>query len=152
MISGESPVSAAAGDARRESVRIAGVEYQFGPILAVSVPLFLRVAGEALLAVDEAALAGEPDAVIALLRDHGEALIAGVSIAAALPLEQVQKLQLVELIELITKVMALNIDFFVQRARPALGRLMLNLVMTMQRANAASSTSASPASSPAGIG
>lgn len=134
----QSTVTAIGGDTREERVSIAGIKYVLRPIAVGLVPLFLREGGAAI-----AALLGSDDESpdwLALIEQHGEALVRAVSIATGIRFETVQALDVPAFIELASLTLRLNMDFFIQRARPAIGRLVSSLALIAQQASSRNST------------
>ena len=94
-------------------VDLAGQRLAISPLVLGELPAMLK-------AVQPFAqrLAGEPD-WLALLSDHGDALLTGLAIASRQPREWVDALALDDAITLAATVFEVNADFFVQRLAPA---------------------------------
>ena len=71
-------------------------------------------------------LTGEPD-WLALLCDHGDALLAALELASRQPREWVNALALDDAITLAAAVFEVNADFFVRRVAPKVGDLAQSL-------------------------
>lgn len=62
---------------------------------------------------------GDPD-WLALLTEHGDAILDALAIAARRPREWVEALSLDNAVQLATALFEVNVDFFVQRVVPAI--------------------------------
>lgn len=71
-------------------------------------------------------LTGEPD-WLALLCDHGDALLAALALASRQPRDWVDALALDDAITLAAAVFEVNADFFVRRVAPKVGNLAQSL-------------------------
>jgi hypothetical protein len=98
-------------------VDLAGQRLAISPLVLGELPAMLK-------AVQPFAqrLAGEPD-WLALLSDHGDALLTGLAIASRQPREWVDALALDDAITLAATVFEVNADFFVRRIAPKVGDL-----------------------------
>lgn len=95
------------------SVEIAGERIDLTPLKVGEVPAFAR-------AVQPIAtsLSASPD-WLALLAEHGEAVIAAIAIATRRPVDWVAGLDLDEAVRLAESVFAVNADFFIRRLLPS---------------------------------
>ncbi len=102
---------------RGEVINIAGERIEIRPLVLGELPAMLRAirpfSGE---------LSQEPD-WLALLAEHGEALLAALALASHRPHEWVESLPLDEAITLAATVFEVNADFFVRRVAPRVGDL-----------------------------
>lgn len=96
------------------SVVVGGERIDLTPLKVGEVPAFAR-------AVQPVAshLSASPD-WLALLAEHGEALIDAVAIASRRPKEWVTALDLDDAVRLVEAVFEVNADFFIQRVLPRL--------------------------------
>ncbi|HCF7066350.1 hypothetical protein P3764_01970 [Pseudomonas aeruginosa] len=85
-------------------------------------------------------LTGEPD-WLALLCDHGDALLAALALASRQPRDWVDALALDEAITLAAAVFEVNADFFVRRVAPKVGDLAQSLNGQQNRRSAGSTPS-----------
>ncbi len=94
-------------------VEIAGERIDLSPLKVGEVPAFAR-------AVQPIAtsLSASPD-WLALLAEHGEAVIAAIAIATRRPVDWVAGLDLDEAVRLAESVFAVNADFFIRRLLPS---------------------------------
>ena len=95
------------------SVEIAGERIDLSPLKVGEVPAFARAVQPI-----AASLLASPD-WLALLAEHGEAVIAAVAIAARRPVDWVAGLDLDEAVRLAEAVFGVNADFFIQRLLPS---------------------------------
>lgn len=130
-------VTTLGGDPRSVVVRIGETDHVVRPILAVDVQRFLTVGGDAVRALLNG---GAETDWGELLATHTDQVIEALAIATRIPQIEVEQLPAVDLIEMAGVTMQLNLDFFVQRARPAIGRLLINLGRIVQHASAPNST------------
>lgn len=93
---------------------IGGERIELTPLRVGDVPAFAR-------AVQPVAtsLSASPD-WLALLAEHGEAVIEAVAIASRRPVDWVTNLALDDAVRLAEAVFAVNADFFIQRVLPSL--------------------------------
>ena len=135
----EQPVTAIGGDPR--SMRIAlgdhQVEYTLRPICAAAVAPFLASGGDP---VRELLNSGSDADWVDLVQRHTPALIDALPIATEISREVIAELNAADLIELCAVTMQLNLDFFVRRARPAIGKLLIDLGRVVQHASRTTST------------
>lgn len=113
------------GDTRVQRVSLAGVEYELRPMSVPQIERFVREGGPELINALGAVFAGEtrPDWA-AVVEQHEARLRAVLSDASKVPREAIEALDSASLIQFTNAVLDLNLDFFVQRVRPALGQLM----------------------------
>ena len=102
-------------------LELAGQRLTISPLLVGELPAMLK-------AVRPFAeqLTGEPD-WLALLCDHGDALLAALALASRQPRDRVDALALDEAITLAAAVFEVNADFFVRRVAPKVGDLAQSL-------------------------
>lgn len=135
----EQSVTAIGGDPR--SMRIAlgddQVEYTLRPIRAAAVAPFLAAGGDP---IRELINSGSDADWVDLVERHTPALIDALPHATAIPRDVIAELNAADLIELCAVTMQLNLDFFVQRARPAIGKLLIDLGRVVQHASRTTST------------
>lgn len=119
-------------------VDLAGQRLAISPLVLGELPAMLK-------AVQPFAqrLAGEPD-WLALLSDHGDALLTGLAIASRQPREWVDALALDDAITLAATVFEVNADFFVRQVAPSIARSGERLAPILS-----AGTMPSPGSSPA---
>lgn len=100
-----------------QTLELAGQHLSISPLVLGELPAMLK-------AVRPFAeqLAGEPD-WLALLCEHGDALLAALALASRQPRDWVAALALDEAITLTTAVFEVNADFFVRRVAPKVGDL-----------------------------
>lgn len=102
------------------SVVFIGKERQIVPLKVGQLPKFAR-AMKNVGAVDvDGLLAGDVDAFISLLADHGEAIIEAVAIASGIDRAEIEGSTADEMIRLATAVLKVNADFFARRLTPAI--------------------------------
>nr|WP_279196681.1 DUF6631 family protein [Ralstonia mannitolilytica] len=104
-----------------QSLEIAGQRLTISPLVIGELPAMLK-------AVRPFAeqLTGEPD-WLALLCEHGDALLAALALASRRPREWVDALALDDAITLAATVFEVNADFFVHRVAPKVGALAQSL-------------------------
>ncbi|WP_175851871.1 DUF6631 family protein [Burkholderia cepacia] len=104
-----------------QSLEIAGQRLTISPLVIGELPVMLK-------AVRPFAeqLTGDPD-WLALLCEHGDALLAALSLASRRPREWVDALALDDAITLTATVFEVNADFFVRRVAPKVGDLAQSL-------------------------
>lgn len=93
---------------------IGGERLELTPLKVGDVPAFARAVQPV-----AASLSASPD-WLALLAEHGEAVIDAVAIASRRPSEWVTSLALDEAVRLAEAVFEVNADFFIQRVLPSL--------------------------------
>jgi len=104
-----------------QSLEIAGQRLTISPLVIGELPAMLK-------AVRPFAeqLTGDPD-WLALLCEHGDALLTALTLASRQPREQVDALALDDAITLAAAVFEVNADFFVRRVAPKVGDLAQSL-------------------------
>lgn len=104
-----------------QSLEIAGQRLTISPLVIGELPAMLK-------AVRPFAeqLTGDPD-WLALLCEHGDALLAALSLASRRPREWVDALALDDAITLAATVFEVNADFFVRRVAPKVSTLAQSL-------------------------
>ncbi|AZV94410.1 hypothetical protein CBF45_12335 [Bordetella sp. J329] len=104
-----------------QELELAGQRLTISPLVVGELPAMLK-------AVRPFAeqLTGEPD-WLALLCDHGNALLAALALASRQPREWVDALALDDAITLAASVFEVNADFFVRRVAPKVGDLAQSL-------------------------
>ena len=95
------------------SIEIAGERIDLTPLKVCEVPAFARAVQP--IAVG---LSASPD-WLALLAEHGEAVIAAIAIATRRPVDWVAGLDLDEAVRLAEAVFGVNADFFIRRLLPS---------------------------------
>lgn len=93
---------------------IGGERLELTPLKVGDVPAFARAVQPV-----AASLSASPD-WLALLAEHGEAVIEAVAIASRRPPEWVTNLELDDAVRLAEAVFEVNADFFIQRVLPSL--------------------------------
>lgn len=108
------------------SVEIAGERIDLTPLKVGEVPAFAR-------AVQPIAtsLSASPD-WLALLAEHGEAVIAAIAIATRRPVDWVAGLDLDEAVRLAESVFAVNADFFIRRLLPSVTQAAARIGQTLE--------------------
>jgi hypothetical protein len=107
------------------SVSVGGETIDITPIKVGELPAFARAVQPV-----AAQLSASPN-WLALLADHGEAVIDAVAIAARRPREWVQALALDEAVLLAEAIFEVNADFFLQRVQPRLTQALARLGQRM---------------------
>ena len=133
-----------AGDQRVMRLVIGERTFEVRPMPLPVLEEFVRVGGTGLMRALNAAFAGEsatPDWP-AIILEHGPSVRRAVQVASGVPQDTVDALDLGQMLRLTDAVLGLNIDFFVQRVRPALGSLVRTMSEVAQRASRAHSHSA----------
>ena len=97
---------------------IGGERLELTPLKVGEIPAFARAVQPA-VATLSASLSASPD-WLALLAEHGEAVIDAVAIASRRPSEWVTSLALDDAVRLAEAVFEVNADFFIQRVLPSL--------------------------------
>ena len=100
------------------SLVIGGERLELTPLKVGEIPAFARAVQPA-VATLSASLSASPD-WLALLAEHGEAVIDAVAIASRRPPEWVTNLALDDAVRLAEAVFEVNADFFIQRVLPSL--------------------------------
>lgn len=100
------------------SLVIGGERLTLTPLKIGEVPAFAR-AVQPLVSSISASLSASPD-WLALLADHGEAVIEAVAIASRRPNEWVTGLELDDAVRLSEAVFEVNADFFIRRVLPSM--------------------------------
>lgn len=108
------------------SVEIAGEKIELTPLKVGELPAFAR----AVQAI-AASLSASPD-WLALLAEHGEAVIAAVAIAARRPVDWVAGLDLDEAVCLAEAVFGVNADFFIRRVVPRVTQAAARIGQTLE--------------------
>lgn len=98
-----------------QSLEIAGDTLSLTPIRVGEVPALLA----AIKPIAPHLVNGDPD-WLALLTEHGDAILDALAIAARRPREWVEALSLDDAVQLATALFEVNVDFFVQRVVPAI--------------------------------
>ena len=109
------------------SVEIAGERIELTPLKVGEVPAFARVVQP--IAVS---LSASPD-WLALVAEHGEAVIAAVAIATRRPVDWVAGLELDEAVHLAEAVFGVNADFFIQRLLPSVTQAAARIGLALER-------------------
>ncbi|MEW6167925.1 MAG: DUF6631 family protein [Pseudomonadota bacterium] len=108
------------------SVEIAGERIDLTPLKVGEVPAFARAVQPI-----AASLSASPD-WLALLAEHGEAVIAAIAIATRRPVEWVAGLDLDEAVRLAEAVFAVNADFFIRRLWPSVTQAAARIGQTLE--------------------
>lgn len=146
-------------DPRVARVEIRGRIVEVRPLRVERMPAFLRAgavpfaaifAGETVAALGQADPAARVALVADLLEKHQAALVDAIAIASGEHAGDVAALNAAELLELLTQVLEVNLDFFARSVAPALGRLALSLGRIQSRMPSAKSSAAPHSSSNAG--
>ncbi len=109
------------------SVEIAGEHIDLTPLKVGEVPAFARAVQPI-----AASLSASPD-WLALLADHGEAVIEAIAIASRRPRDWVASLDLDEAVQLAESVFEVNADFFIRRLLPRVTRAAALIGQTLER-------------------
>ena len=109
------------------SVEIAGEHIDLTPLKVGEVPAFARAVQPI-----AASLSASPD-WLALLADHGEAVIEAIAIASRRPRDWVASLDLDEAVRLAESVFEVNADFFIQRLLPRVTQAAARIGQTLER-------------------
>lgn len=102
-------------------VEFEGQTLYIKPLTVGKIPAFARVVKP--MAADLAkimAAGSDPAAWLDLIADHGENLVGAVSIAAEIPVEQINAATPDQLVGLVIKTLEVNADFFKGRMIPAI--------------------------------
>ena len=105
---------------------IGGERLELTPLKVGDVPAFARAIQPA-----AASLSASPD-WLALLAEHGEAVIDAVAIASRRPSEWVTSLALDDAVRLAEAVFEVNADFFIQRVLPSLTEAATRVSQTLR--------------------
>jgi len=108
------------------SVEIAGERIDLTPLKVGEVPAFARAVQPI-----AASLSASPD-WLALLAEHGEAVIAAIAIATRRPVEWVAGLDLDEAVRLTEAVFGVNADFFIRRLLPSVTQAAARIGQTLE--------------------
>ena len=109
------------------SVEIAGERIELTPLKVGEVPAFARAVQP--IAVR---LSASPDC-LALLAEHGEAVIAAVAIATRRPVDWVAGLELDDAVHLVEAVFGVNADFFIRRLLPSVTQAAARIGLALER-------------------
>ena len=108
------------------SIEIAGERIDLTPLKVGEVPAFARAVQP--IAVG---LSASPD-WLALLAEHGEAVIAAIAIATRRPVVWVAGLDLDEAVRLAEAVFGVNADFFIRRLLPSVTQAAVRIAQTLE--------------------
>ena len=108
------------------SIEIAGERIDLTPLKVGEVPAFARAVQPI-----AASLSASPD-WLALLAEHGEAVIAAIAIATRRPVDWVAGLDLDEAVRLAEAVFAVNADFFIRRLLPSVTQAAARIGQTLE--------------------
>ena len=108
------------------SVEISGEHIDLTPLKVGEVPAFARAVQPI-----AASLLASPD-WLALLAEHGEAVIAAVAIAARRPVDWVADLDLDDAVHLAEAVFGVNADFFIRRLLPSVTQAAARIGQTLE--------------------
>ena len=108
------------------SIEIAGERIDLTPLKVGEVPAFARAVQP--IAVG---LSASPD-WLALLAEHGEAVIAAIAIATRRPVVWVAGLDLDEAVRLAEAVFGVNADFFIRRLLPSVTQAAVRIGQTLE--------------------
>jgi len=108
-------------------VEIAGERIDLTPVKVGEVPAFARAVQPI-----AASLSASPD-WLALLADHGEAVIEAIAIASRRPVDWVAGLDLDEAVQLAESVFEVNADFFIRRLLPRVTQAAARIGQTVER-------------------
>ena len=109
-----------------DTFEIAGERIDLTPLKVGEVPAFARAVQPL-----AASLSASPD-WLALLAEHGEAVIAAIAIATRRPVEWVAGLDLDEAVRLAEAVFAVNADFFIRRLLPSVTQAAARIGQTLE--------------------
>ncbi|WP_290889375.1 hypothetical protein [Arenimonas sp.] len=118
-------------------IEVGGVALHVTPLTVGQLPTVLRLAQPFLLLLDTVRSAED---ALALIADHGDAIVAIAAIAADVPQDQVARLTPDLLAELFIKLLELNADFF----GPRLPALQARVAAGMARLQAKSPAGPTP--------
>lgn len=108
------------------SIEIAGERIDLTPLKVGEVPAFARAVQPL-----AASLSASPD-WLALLADHGDAVIEAIAIASRRPRDWVAGLDLDDAVRLTESVFEVNADFFIQRLLPSVTRAAARIGQTLE--------------------
>lgn len=108
------------------SVEVAGEHIELTPIKVGEVPAFARAVQPI-----AASLSASPD-WLAILAEHGEAVIAALAIATRRPVDWVAGLDLDEAVRLAEVVFGVNADFFIRRLLPSVTQAAVRISQTLE--------------------
>ena len=108
------------------SIEIAGERIDLTPLKVGEVPAFARAVQPI-----AAGLSASPD-WLALLAEHGEAVIATIAIATRRPVVWVAGLDLDEAVRLAEAVFGVNADFFIRRLLPSVTQAAVRIGQTLE--------------------
>jgi hypothetical protein len=108
------------------SIEIAGERIDLTPLKVGEVPAFARAVQPI-----AAGLSASPD-WLALLAEHGEAVIATIAIATRRPVVWVAGLDLDEAVRLAEAVFGVNADFFIRRLLPSVTQAAARIGQTLE--------------------
>ena len=108
------------------SIEIAGERIDLTPLKVGEVPAFARAVQPI-----AAGLSASPD-WLALLAEHGEAVIATIAIATRRPVVWVAGLDLDEAVRLADAVFGVNADFFIRRLLPSVTQAAARIGQTLE--------------------
>lgn len=108
------------------SVEISGEHIDLTPLKVGEVPAFARAVQPI-----AASLSASPD-WLALLAEHGEAVIAAIAIATRRPVDWVAGLDLDEAVRLAEAVFEVNADFFIRRLLPSVMQAAARIGQTLE--------------------
>jgi len=107
-------------------VEIAGERIDLTPLKVGEVPAFARAVQPI-----AASLSASPD-WLALLADHGEAVIEAIAIASRRPRDWLASLDLDEAVRLAESVFEVNADFFIRRLLPSVTQAAVRIGQTLE--------------------
>lgn len=108
------------------SVEIAGEHIDLTPLKVGEVPAFARAVQPVV-----ASLSASPD-WLALLAEHGDALITAIAVATRRPVDWVAGLDLDEAVRLAEAVFGVNADFFIRRLLPSVTQAAVRIGQTLE--------------------
>jgi hypothetical protein len=109
------------------SIEIAGERIDLTPLKVGELPAFARA-----IQPVAAGLSASPD-WLALLADHGEAVIEAIAIASRRPRDWVASLDLDQAVRLAEAVFGVNADFFIRRLLPIVTQAAARIGQTLER-------------------
>ena len=108
------------------SIEIAGERIDLTPLKVGEVPAFARAVQPVV-----ASLSASPD-WLALLAEHGDALITAIAVATRRPVDWVAGLDLDEAVRLAEAVFGVNADFFIRRLLPSVTQAAVRIGQTLE--------------------
>ena len=108
------------------SVKIAGEHIELTPLKVGEVPAFARAVQPI-----AASLSASPD-WLAILAEHGEAVISALAIATRRPVDWVAGLDLDEAVRLAEVVFGVNADFFIRRLLPSVTKAAARIGLALE--------------------